>query len=852
MPQTATSMDDAPRLPARGGSTKIRHFDGTARKTSDWDGLRRDSRLWFDDADCFVYFYGHSASQRGASLKIPLDAVEKLQSRYLMKSCLYLRPALDNYDPGQKYVLLQNESNREDAKYELYIPAPPGLTKDQAFSYHLTTRNLLAYATGRPVVGEKLSVALINLWRRLQDWQIPTRPADFTAFLEKQGYLDYTENPEHALACLKLADDARIRDIWIDSFVHCVGMRERLDLSPEYIGLSHTIAALIMRASLEMDLHIARVVKAVGSFLEDELSASRVGLSRPLRDHLDLFRSFLHAFYVNRFGYFPPRATNPWNKRPWASMKNDFQNLYDYLADTASSSDGINSKGFTGGFCVVQNLQYFDVQHGYPSLPHPLPLLPQMPVKVRTPTRGMRTLSLPRTGSAREQVVTTKELLATATNGLGSKAMLSPLIREYQRFERQREASGTKLDVAEARKVRWLLIYGVLQMLKSIVDGPAEVRDAETASYPLCVLTLGAPAWDDSATPLTRESAILAKQRSNEKILVPDALAALEGNSSRISIHPDCEAESAQDFFAAANLSRRDSAASLQSLTNPLKRTASIRSSMHSSVNAIQRSVVGSLTRRHSSRRASLTAEAQQSSTFCQVVIEDYDDVLKAQQEALQRLAVSPSEQTGAAAKNAFQEFDFGFVASGGESIVNRDSLGTHESPNSADDAVTSFLDSESEGESEEESESPAGSSRGSNRSSLYEVDDASTPTEPSSLESSRRDSGSSLSKMVEEPRPPKDQRLVYEPKPASVSGVNGGTYMPKGMTAASKQRRSHTKKPSIASNASYASNASSEYAAWPVQAADIDEAMAKRTCGSTAIQALSNYGIVLGETNVW
>lgn len=34
-------LDKAPRLPARGGSTMIRRFDGRSRRTADWDGLRK-------------------------------------------------------------------------------------------------------------------------------------------------------------------------------------------------------------------------------------------------------------------------------------------------------------------------------------------------------------------------------------------------------------------------------------------------------------------------------------------------------------------------------------------------------------------------------------------------------------------------------------------------------------------------------------------------------------------------------------------------------------------------------------------------------------------------------------------
>ena len=36
-----TSLDDAPRLAARGGATQVRRFDGLTQRASDWDGLRK-------------------------------------------------------------------------------------------------------------------------------------------------------------------------------------------------------------------------------------------------------------------------------------------------------------------------------------------------------------------------------------------------------------------------------------------------------------------------------------------------------------------------------------------------------------------------------------------------------------------------------------------------------------------------------------------------------------------------------------------------------------------------------------------------------------------------------------------
>ncbi|TKA43135.1 hypothetical protein B0A54_06083 [Friedmanniomyces endolithicus] len=467
----------------------IRQFDGARNSADDWDGLRKDSELWFEDGDCAVHLYTLGCSQRGPSLRLKYADVDALRCGYLTEQCLYSR---DNSSPtgsddgaSDSGYASSHTTKAIGEQYELYIPAPADAKRGQAYTYHLTTRNFFAYATRKPVVGERLGSALSDLLERMRDWLPKTAAlANFTNYCEEQGYSNMAGNVDYALACLALAEHARLKDLWIESFVHCVGMFEKLHLSPEFECLSNTTKALITRATLEMDLHIARVTRAVGSLLEEELGPENLGLSKPARDHLDRFRSFLHKYYVTKLGYFPPNQEGPWNKRLWTKMYHAFQTLYEYLVDADSSFDRLNDRGATGGICVVQNVQAFDQRHGYTPLPHPLPLLPQAPIRRRTidTQKGLRSLVLGRADSAAAQHLTSKQGLAKATNVGVQETTACELVEAYQKFERQ--YLEEKLTVPEARKVRWLLIYGALQMLISITRAPKEVRDTETPSYP--------------------------------------------------------------------------------------------------------------------------------------------------------------------------------------------------------------------------------------------------------------------------------------------------------------------------------------------------------------------------------
>lgn len=53
-------------------------------------------------------------------------------------------------------------------------------------------------------------------------------------YIDSQGYTDFRDCPDHALATLQFAERLQDRDLWTDAFVHCAGMWEQLDESSEF------------------------------------------------------------------------------------------------------------------------------------------------------------------------------------------------------------------------------------------------------------------------------------------------------------------------------------------------------------------------------------------------------------------------------------------------------------------------------------------------------------------------------------------------------------------------------------------------------------------------------------------
>lgn len=266
-----------------------------------------------------------------------------------------------------------------------------------------------------------------------------------------------------------------------------------------------------------MDVRLEHAGHSMGNFLEDDLSGAYLGLSPAARVHLDRFRSFLHSFYVGKYGYWPPTRTNVTSaalpKSMFKSMYFEFRNLYEYLVDTQSGNGLLSDRPADGGICVLQNVTAFDKRRKHTSLPHPLPLIPETPLS-HSKNHTVRKLFKYSQAQKGERRAATLAALSAATNPSDMKVMECRLVREYLRFERSWtfQENDEAVCCSEARKVRWILIYAILQTLVSVTRAPPEVRDTEGVPYPLCCQIAGTPPWDGDGKKALQKKATLKQK----------------------------------------------------------------------------------------------------------------------------------------------------------------------------------------------------------------------------------------------------------------------------------------------------------------------------------------------------
>ena len=122
------------------------------------------------------------------------------------------------------------------SRIELYIPPPPIADRQESLRYHIATRNFFAWVFRRPLVGEHLGSAFINLLNSMTEFRRSgvDNMDGVLAYLDEEGYLDLRNYPIHALAALHFAEYFEFKSLYVDAFTHCVGMYDRLFAIPEY------------------------------------------------------------------------------------------------------------------------------------------------------------------------------------------------------------------------------------------------------------------------------------------------------------------------------------------------------------------------------------------------------------------------------------------------------------------------------------------------------------------------------------------------------------------------------------------------------------------------------------------
>ena len=416
------------------------------------------------------------------------------------------------------------DAQEAPVRYQIHFPAPDGASRQDLLRYHLTTRNFFALLLSRPLVGLTFYQALIDLHQRLQLY-LPGDPNCALIIIKclmENNLHNVCNDPAAAAGLLAWSEDEEIcwQEGWREGFVHCSGMYTQLRTMPEFRDVSHTSRALLERAHLERQVRIQEAEDRLSTFEFGDIWPENTQHLRTVRSSFDHMRRFLRDFYQKAYRTWPPKGPRE-NDDIWLTrtivtrLQTDFDCLYDYFVDRDIVWTSLvlpNERGL-GLVCSKSNpgagasddnflagcFKRFDQKHKNTSIPHPYPLFPaslssESAVKQQKPSLFS---SKSRTMEKRIALV-----YAEATNipklkkasDFGANGLLEAFIK-FEQCDHPTEA-----EPRAARKARWMMLYGILQVLSKISVDTPDLYFAGDVAYFLNPKLKGTPPWSYGST----------------------------------------------------------------------------------------------------------------------------------------------------------------------------------------------------------------------------------------------------------------------------------------------------------------------------------------------------------------
>ena len=413
-----------------------------------------------------------------------------------------------------------NGDREHPVLYELFFPAPLEATAVEKLRHHLTTRNVFALIFRKALVGFNVFQTLRDIHERLQLYMVPDcdNAAIIIDYIVAHRLDDVRAEPASAAGLLAWCETSAVRwsEGWREAFVHCSGMYAQLKSTSEFLDVSQFSRTLLDHANLEVQVRVQHAAEKLATFDFAEIWPMQSVLLPPARESFYRFRHFLVRHYGAIYGSWPAPArvgtTEIWLTRDITKrLQSDFGALYDYLVDRDMTWEAGTSpqdrewrivskaakphyRADGDGLPLTSMLLGFDNRNKYPHIPHPYPLLPP-PRPPPIPSKQNRFAKKARQTETTftEQRVALEYSEATNLFRLGPENSANNLVEVFAQFEKS--DMPVEVDPSQARKGRWVLLYGILQVLATVsVDTPG-LRFTEKVPYFLNPQLRGTPPW---------------------------------------------------------------------------------------------------------------------------------------------------------------------------------------------------------------------------------------------------------------------------------------------------------------------------------------------------------------------
>ncbi|KAJ4358384.1 uncharacterized protein N0V89_002966 [Didymosphaeria variabile] len=424
-------------------------------------------------------------------------------------------------------------SQQQRATHELWFTAPRHLKTPQAQRlHHVAVRNFIAILHDKPMVGADLFEMLNTLQPEIQVMydldhdehsKLTSRERSvqtITNYLTQHKLDDVRNGIKLAISLLTWAeqDNVRWRQGYLESFVHLAGiLNPQVEEHPDFKRLSIATRRNLGIAAKSLQLRVMEAEERLGTFDFDDVWPNVAkAAGTPVYQSCQAFRQFLINYLTKIYGNWPPSQGQTWlNRKIALDLQRDFGMLYDYLVnrdvvwDVREERPGnkwqmanLKTEDFRANLpelSLSDILVTWDNKHGYSHIPHAYPLLPRDVPQTRLAQKkglfgGLKKSKIDATKDAKTHLQLSI-VFSDATNieKLDSSFGGNILIDSFEQFELSADLKAT--TPREARLGRWVLLYGILQVLSTLSVDVQSLKHTDGVRYFLCTDLKRCPEW---------------------------------------------------------------------------------------------------------------------------------------------------------------------------------------------------------------------------------------------------------------------------------------------------------------------------------------------------------------------
>lgn len=426
----------------------------------------------------------------------------------------------------------------------LYLPAAApqyahshGELGEPSLQRLLAIRNLFAFLTGQPLVGNKAAPTLFAVFLEisalLKEFDFMSMDGTtwgeavdlaFGFYIGQMALADVRHSREKTLEAIILGERMKCWELYNEAYTHAAGKWQAIQSlkSPLMAQVSPEVLQRLERANLDLlnrqnnvnhrleEFEFPALFAGVASsseFKDVKFSRWRAAFSR--------MRGFTLDYYKGLFGAWPPKARsrkNPFsesglNRLVLKALYADLCSLYDLLVDRDSLTprvidqplEDVSDKEEDQNIKALRKLLTEFEQSSPPVLP-PIPFdIPRIPTMRTVQAKYDEMKEKDRQKFDRNIKEYELQLILHKSYNFDTDSVATSFLEQFKVFDADLAKGKGSAELVDVRLGIWLFLYVVLQSLPLLVIDAPDLQFTEGVEYFLCQPPMGNAPWIEDA-----------------------------------------------------------------------------------------------------------------------------------------------------------------------------------------------------------------------------------------------------------------------------------------------------------------------------------------------------------------